>query len=132
MKPAAPKFLDVSAMSLSGLCMAHCLVVPAVALAVPAAGFWRQAEWFHPLCIVIAAPLTLAALVNHRNGRSAGSRTGLNIALLGLFLLTAAVMAGTGSAFEQPATVLGSTLLAGGHLMNWRQRRALTASSQRA
>jgi len=126
MKSASPKILDVSAVGLSGLCMAHCLALPVLALSVPVAGLWAEASWFHPLCIAIAAPLTLAAMADRRLSRGEGSRIGLTIAGLGLLLLALALLSGPGLVWERVLTVLGGALLAGGHVMNWRRRRALS------
>ena len=106
--------------------MAHCLAVPFLALSVPVADIWTQAAWFHPLCVAVAAPLTLMAMTDARLARGEGSRIGLGIAGLGLLLLTLALLADPAS--ERGLTLLGGGLMAGGHLLNWRRRRTASRS----
>lgn len=120
MRPAAPA-LDGVALGLSGLCLAHCLVLPLLAAALPLFGAWAQAEWAHVLFVLAAAPLAGTALVRPGHGLKPSSwLIGLGLAGLGLL----AVGAFGPAAHEQAATIGGSLLLAGAHLLNWRRRAA--------
>lgn len=62
--PAPPFFWDRIGISLSGLCMVHCMVMPVVLAALP---LWSMAEtlhdWLHPLFLVSLVPISVMALV---------------------------------------------------------------------
>lgn len=117
MKTAPTSLLDASAISLSGLCMAHCLVLPLVAALSPLLAAWAEAEWVHVAVIAMAAPLSALALWRRgqRPAVIALALSGLTLMGLGLWPF---------HVFETPLTVGGSLLLAGGHIVNWKRRHA--------
>lgn len=108
--------LDASAISLSGLCLAHCLALPLVAAFSPLLATWAEAEWVHGLLIGIAAPLSALAL--WRRGQRLPV---IALALAGLSLMALGVAHWPGKDLETPLTVAGSLLLAGSHILNWRR-----------
>ena len=83
----AANWMDPAAMALSGLCLVHCLALPALSLALPLMGVWAQAEWVHLVVIALAAPLAILAL------RARATRGYLMLALSGLTLMVVAVVA---------------------------------------
>lgn len=117
MKTASTSLLDASAISLSGLCMAHCLALPLVAAFSPLLAAWAEAEWVHVAVILMAAPLSAMALWRRgqRPAVIALALGGLSLMGLGLWPF---------HAYETPLTVAGSLLLACAHLVNWRRRHA--------
>ena len=82
MKTASTSLLDASAISLSGLCLAHCLALPLVAASSPLLATWAEAEWVHTAAVAVAAPLSALAL--WRRGQSGPI---LILSLIGLALL---------------------------------------------
>ena len=62
MPTSSNRLFDFSAIGLSGLCLAHCLILPLAAAALPAFTAWSRAEWVHGLFVAVAAPLTGFAL----------------------------------------------------------------------
>ena len=44
--------VDGFAISLSGLCLVHCLVLPVVSAGLPIVGAWAEAEWLHKAFVV--------------------------------------------------------------------------------
>ena len=57
--------LDTSAVSLSVLCLVHCLALPLVSAFLPLAGVLAEAEWIHRAIVLIAVPITILALTMH-------------------------------------------------------------------
>jgi hypothetical protein len=124
LKTAPSSLLDASAISLSGLCLAHCLALPLVAAFSPVVATWAEAEWVHALAIGLAAPMSLFAL--WRRGQSLGV---ILPALTGLSLMALGVAHWPSHQLETPITVVGSLLLAAAHFANWRRRHACTAKA---
>jgi hypothetical protein len=119
LKAAPSSLLDASAISLSGLCLAHCLALPLVAAFSPVVATWAEAEWVHALAIGLAAPMSALAL--WRRGQALGV---ILMSLAGLSLMALGVAHWPSHEAETPITVAGSLLLAGAHLLNWRRRHA--------
>ncbi|MGH6998557.1 MAG: MerC domain-containing protein [Phenylobacterium sp.] len=117
MKSAPSALLDASAISLSGLCLAHCLALPLVAAFSPVVATWAEAEWVHGLAIGLAAPMSALAL--WRRGQSPAV---ILLSLVGLSLMALGVAHWPSHAAETPVNVVGSLLLAAAHLANWRRR----------
>lgn len=117
----AASALDSAALGLSGLCLAHCLALPLLATALPLFGAWAEAEWVHTLFVLVAAPLTAAALIRPGHGLKP---SGVLIAAGAAGLLLLAFGALGPATLERAATVSGSLLLAGAHIFNWRRRLA--------
>lgn len=115
------KALDLSAVSLSALCLAHCLALPALSLLLPVLGLWAQAEWVHVLFVVLAAPIAVLAFVDRRAWRP-HSWPLLGLALVGLALMLFGATGFVGPALERLTTVLGGIFLALAHLGNLRRR----------
>lgn len=123
MKPTS-SLLDAGAITLSTLCLLHCLALPLLAAALPLFGVWAQAEWVHIVFVGIAAPLTGFALWRaHRQqplppAALVSAAAGLTLLLMG------ALGWWPGHAAETPLTVAGSLLLASTHVWNaWRRHR---------
>lgn len=114
--PAA--LLDASAITLSTLCLLHCLALPLLAAALPLLGAWAEAEWVHVVFVIIAVPLSGHALWRaHRLRRL--PRALLALATAGLACLVAGAVEMVPGAWETVVTVAGSLMLAGAHLWNW-------------
>lgn len=117
-----PGLWDRIGISLSGLCMVHCLLMPAVVAAVP---LWSQAEtlhdWLHPLLLLTLAPITVMALVSTRSKPQA-RRVWLLLGagLLALALPTLFSHEAASPVMETAFTLLGSGLLITGHRHNGR------------
>lgn len=108
--------VDGFAISLSGLCLVHCLVLPLLSAALPIAGVWAEAEWLHKAFVVAAIPFSLIRLTSPlANAAVAG------LIVSGLWLLAGAAFVEQLHDLETPLTVLGGTLLAAGHALGWRR-----------
>ena len=114
-------FLDKSAMTLSGLCLVHCLA-GALLLTVFAAG----SEWFdydiHLVGLAIALPLAAVAL--WRGVALHGRRGVAVLGALGIGLMTASLVIGHGGRGEILLSMSGVALLGAAHYWNLRASRA--------
>ena len=106
--------IDGVAISLSGLCLIHCLALPVVSAILPIAGSWAEIEWIHKAFVVAALPFSLLALASER-------ATGIIGGLIasGFILLAAAAFAEPLHDHETALTLLGGLLLASGHALRW-------------
>lgn len=120
--PNSRRTLDGWAISLSGLCLAHCLLLPAAAAALPLLGAWTRSELVHLLFALVAAPLSgLALLGGERKPVLLLALAGSGVMLLAAGVFTPWPWAHT------PVTVLGSLLLVAAHIWNWRRLRPARA-----
>lgn len=111
-------WIDKSAVSLSGLCLVHCLAGSLLLILASSAGGLFN-HWIHAIGLMIAMPLAAVGL--WRGWRR--HRRGGIVALggLGLALMAAGLVVGHGNMAEIVLTVAGVTLLGGAHLFNLRQ-----------
>ena len=126
---AALARLDAAAVSLSGLCVLHCLALPLAASALPALGLVAEAEWLHRAFVVLAVATTGWAIVDctgrrGRRGRKVARRAArkallVGAAVLGLALLVAGAFVEALRDHETALTVAGAGVLAGAHLARW-------------
>lgn len=119
MKSTSSNLIDSSAIGLSGLCLAHCLLLPAMTALLPVFGAWAEAEWVHVVFVLIAAPLAGFSLFRRIATQRPPAEI-LVLATLGLVLLATAAFGP--EAWDIPMTMAGSFSLASAHLWNWRLR----------
>lgn len=117
---------DKTAISLSLLCLVHCLLVPVFLIAVPSLGaFWfLEHDTFHLLLLYFVVPIGLVALMmgyrHHRRGYV------LAIGVLGLIVLGSISILGheiIGEKLETLLTILASCLIIIAHIKNLKLRR---------
>ena len=112
--------IDNIAISLSFLCVVHCLFVPSFIILAPSfLAISLDNEFVHYLIILFAVPVSLYALVS---GYRAHSRLYvLFIGIIGLSLLLLAVLIGEntlGEYGEKGFTLFGSVIVACSHFKN--------------
>jgi hypothetical protein len=123
-------FLDKAAVTLSGLCLLHCLALPVVLVALPFAGELSEGH-LHAQMLVIVVPVSVFAFA--RGFRVHGNRGVVAFGTLGLALL---VIGGTfvhdryGLAADRALTIAGSLVLAVCHFYNSRLARHRAAGFQ--
>ncbi len=115
--------LDATAVSLSTLCLLHCLALPLAAAALPIFGAIAEAEWIHWGLVLLAAPIAIVAIAPafKTPPRPWGV---LTLALTGIALLVTGALAPFGEASETWFTVAGGVTLATAHILNWRRAGA--------
>ncbi|MBX9617195.1 MAG: MerC domain-containing protein [Caulobacteraceae bacterium] len=118
--------LDGVAITLSGLCLVHCLALPVLAITLPFLGVFAEAEWVHWLFVALAVPASALALLASGGQRSWPLVLG---ATLGLGLLAAGAAGWPDHDLETVLTVSGGLVLATVHALNWRRARQAHARS---
>lgn len=120
-------WLDRAALTGSAVCMVHCLALPLLIAVAPASSaVLAIPESFHRWILLLAVPMAIVALIAG-HARHAGKWPilvgGLGLALMGI----GAFLVPEGLA-ETAITVVGSVLVAGAHIGNWRLRRSSSAA----
>jgi hypothetical protein len=108
-------FLDKSAMTLSGLCLVHCLAGSLLLTVFAAGGDWLGHD-VHLVGLIIALPLAAFALwrgvaVHHRIGVAV-------LGAAGIALMAASLFVGHGHQAEVLLSVIGVSLLGLAHYWN--------------
>jgi hypothetical protein len=121
------EYSDKTAISLSALCLVHCLLVPSFLVFL--SGYISLSynnEFIHYAILFIAIPVSLYALItgvkNHK------SFTYLYVGLSGILVLVSAVTFGVqiwGEAGEKILTTIGALLVAISHFKNYRLCREI-------
>lgn len=113
-------WIDRSAMSLSGLCVIHCLAGSLLISTISLTGGLLSHN-VHLVGLLLALPLAAVALINgaRRHGRIAV----LVLGGIGLALMAASLFIAHGTSFEVAISLVGVALLATAHLLNLRWSR---------
>jgi hypothetical protein len=125
------RLLDRFAILTAGLCMLHCLAMPLLLVLIPVLASTTMAEnSFHRTMLLFVLPASSIALLigcrRHKDLRV------LALGLSGLAQIVAAAYFGhdwLGETGEKAITVVGSALLAAGHLRNYRLCRCAPGST---
>lgn len=114
--------LDKSAITLSVLCLAHCLLLPLVAVLLPTMiATAMSQELFHILMVVCVLPVSIYALTM---GCKKHRKLSVGIyGVLGLVILVSALFIGEslfGEMGEKGLTTLGALVIAFSHFKNYK------------
>ncbi len=102
---------------MSGLCAAHCVALPVLAVSLPWFAAISHAEWVHKSLALSA--LALAGLTFWLTPSPRWMFGGL--ALFGVSLLAAGAFVEFLHAYETPFTLVGGFFLASAHALRWRR-----------
>ena len=121
---------DKFAMALSLACAAHCFFTPSFLILTSGfLSFSINNEFIHTLILLVAAPVSIYALVvGYRNHKTLSY---LPVGVLGLLMLFSAVLLGEsmlGEFGEKSLTLLGSILIAYSHFKNYKICKTLDCS----
>ncbi|MDJ0922339.1 MAG: MerC domain-containing protein [Henriciella sp.] len=117
---------DAAAITLSGLCLIHCLALPLLVGVLPLAGVLAEAEWLHRAFVVLAVPLSVYVMA--RCQLSSGQRAVfIMLASIGLGLLIAGAFVEALHDYETLLTVFGAAMLGGAHIWRWRTCQTCSA-----
>lgn len=109
--------LDLYAVTLSTLCVLHCVALPVLVALMPVIAQAAENELVHQVLVIIAVPVSLRVIWMSRPLRDNVLFVGVAFTGLGLLLLAAFVEAV--SSYEVAITVAGGVLLASAHLWHW-------------
>lgn len=113
--------IDRTAITLSGLCLVHCLAGAVLLSLFAVSGDWLSHN-VHLIGLMLALPLAGFAL--WRGIRVHGRRLIGLLGAIGIALMAASLFLGHGTGPELLASVIGVSLLAAAHLWNLRASRA--------
>lgn len=118
--------LDGTAIAMSAACIVHCLFLPVLIALLPILGATALADQsFHILLLALIIPTS--GLAFYLGCREHGGGAVLWLGGLGIGTLAVAAWLGVehlGIAGEKLATAAGGTMLAAGHVLNFRRCRA--------
>ncbi len=113
------EFTDKFAVSLSLLCLAHCLILPITLVLLPSLAV-LESEAFHISMICIVIPTSLYALSVGCKQHKRHLLLGFGIAGITLLILAVVLAETTKGAYgEKFLTVVGACLVATGHIYNF-------------
>jgi hypothetical protein len=110
--------LDHVAITLSGLCLVHCLLLPVIIVAIPLLGQFSETH-FHAQMLIVVVPVSLFAfgLAYRRHGNKAVIACGTaGIAIM--FVGGTVAHANFGVLADSLLTIAGSIILAASHYFN--------------
>jgi MerC mercury resistance protein len=114
-------FLDRSALTLSGLCLVHCLAGSLLLTVFAVSGDWLGHN-IHFVGLLLALPLAAVAL--WRGVRLHGRIGVALLGMVGIALMALSLLVSHGDMAEVVVSVIGVSLLAVAHLWNLRASRA--------
>lgn len=113
--------IDAAAISLSGLCLAHCLALPFLASVIPFLGAAAEMEWLHKTFVFLAALFVAFALATAPKHSS--RMTFVVLAIIGIGLLFTGAFIEQFHDHETLLTTIGAVVLASAHLVRWRAQQ---------
>lgn len=110
--------LDAVAIGLSGICVIHCLVLPAFVAFIPVFSQFSEAEWVHKILVLLALPVSGFAILRSTAGTN---RTMfISLVVIGGLLLLAGAFVEQFHQVEVVFTLLGALTLSLAHFIRWR------------
>lgn len=124
---------DHAAVALSVLCTLHCLLLPVLLILVPTGSFFLflSDESFHAWILVAVLPISLLAVISGYLHHKRVST--LALCLFGIAILVVSAAVGHdvfGHEGEIAVTIMGSVLIAAGHIKNIRLKRAACENNE--
>lgn len=116
------RFWDAAGVSLSALCLVHCLALPVAAALLPLLGELSEAAWVHWAFFGMAAPVTAMAMSPAFGARPLPALM-LCAATLGVGLLFAGAINLPSHDWGEGFTIAGGLCLSTAHVQNWRRHR---------
>lgn len=121
MRAPAAHWLDGLAISLSAVCVVHCLALPVAIALLPALSQWLQLpEALHAWLLACALPISMTVL-GKAAYREPAARGPLLVGMAGLAIMGSALLVAS-EGLETAMTLGGAGLLASSHVRNWRRR----------
>lgn len=103
--------MDKIGLSLSTLCVIHCLLLPVIGASLPIIGAWSEIEWVHKLLVILALPVALSVIISKSETHIRG------LATAGIILLLVAAFWEPLHDYETPLTVIGAISLGAAHML---------------
>lgn len=111
---------DAVAVSLTFLCVVHCLAFPVLASTLPLIGVVSESEWVHTLFVALALP---ASVISFVLTNSTSARIIFSIFAVAGFAFLFAALLESMEQHEVMLTICGSVLLSSAHIYRWRRHQ---------
>lgn len=124
---------DLFAVGISALCVIHCVALPVLVAIVPVIAQAAENELVHKVIVLAAVPVSLRVI--WKTTPLDGNKLFVGVVFAGLALLLSAAFIEAMSAYEQPITIAGASLLSSAHIWHLvrrcgkRSRRSLAADA---
>ncbi len=112
---------DISAVTLSFLCLFHCLLLPFVTSLLPVLGVVSENELIHKILVLIAIPISISIFLPSMRSNPVNKFVAV-LLLIGCGLLFSAAFIEMFEAHETNLTVLGAVLISSAHIMRMMRR----------
>lgn len=126
--PNSTRWLDGTAVTLSALCLVHCLALPLIVAGLPLLAQFTDGH-LHAQLLVVVLPVSVGALGlgyrRHQNGRIV---TGGTLGMLLLVVGATIAHRHLGLAADRAFTMAGALVLATAHFFNTYRKRSASAS----
>ncbi|WP_033404760.1 MerC domain-containing protein [Hirschia maritima] len=113
--PPASGWADITAVALSFLCLAHCLLLPFLVSALPLLGPFSENEMVHKLLVLIAIPVSASVFFTSQNAKRLTPAI-VALILTGGTLLILGAFVEMFEAYETNLTISGVILLSAAHI----------------
>jgi len=122
-------WLDGAAVTLSGLCVVHCLALPLIVAGLPFLAQFAEGH-LHAQMLVVVLPLsTMALALGFRRHRSLAIVTAGVIGMLTLFVGATVAHNSLGLLADRVFSVVGALVLATAHFYNSTRARSCASAS---
>lgn len=111
--------LDITAISLSGLCFIHCLLLPILVSSFPLLGVISEVEWMHKVLVLTALPISYLAFSKTHETKN-NVKLPVILAFMGLITLLSAAFIHELHDIERALTAIGAFTLASAHILRWK------------
>jgi hypothetical protein len=126
--PKTTQWLDGAAVTLSGLCLVHCLALPLIVAGLPFLAQFTDGH-LHAQLLVVVLPVSVAALgLGYRRHRSNRIVTGGAVGMLLLVVGATVAHRYLGLAADRAFTMAGALVLATAHFFNTYRKRPASVS----
>jgi len=116
-KRRAARVWDLCSVTLSSLCMLHCLGLPLLTTVLPVVSQYSDSHQLHMGMVLLALPVTVWVVLSELATRR--SELFIASASSGICLMLAAVFVPALHSVETALTVVGSALVGGAHFWRW-------------
>lgn len=126
--PKTTQWLDGAAVTLSGLCLVHCLALPLIVAGLPFLAQFTNGH-LHAQLLVVVLPVSILALgLGYRRHRNSRIVTGGTAGMLLLVVGATVAHQHLGLAADRAFTMAGALVLATAHFFNTYRKRPASAS----
>lgn len=115
------RLLDRTAVTLSALCIIHCVMLPLVATGLPLLGLVAESEWVHRSFVILAVPISAYVFLKPRPANQGSLLLLRLLVAVGILLLILGAFVEALHDHEVILTVIGACMVATAHILHSRR-----------